>query len=355
MDFVVVVGGIVSLSGTKSSVSSIRTIRVLRPLRTISALPGMRILVGTIIRSLPMMANVLLLSAFLFIVFGISGVQLFKGILRNRCFAQGPGQTLALVDEERVCSKSSKYLWAGYSCGFGEVCTTYGNPNHGITSFDNILWAWLTVFQIITLEGWTPIMYDVMDATSGWSMLYFIILIGLGAFFLINLAVGIVAEVYDQVQDEDEKEEDENAEDERRSAMDCLLPGPCSRFWNQGSGAGVVQASHRPLFDLLLIMIVLNTVLLAMEYDDMPTGYADTLKLMNEILTYSFAVEMVLKIGGKQGTTSGTGRTSSTPSSRWCLWWKCSRRAMGRLPRSGLSEFSEFFGSSAGGRASETF
>lgn len=304
LDFVVVVGGIVSLSGTKSSVSSIRTIRVLRPLRTISALPGMRILVGTIIRSLPMMANVLLLSAFLFIVFGISGVQLFKGILRNRCFAQGPGQTLALVDEERVCSKSSKYLWAGYSCGFGEVCTTYGNPNHGITSFDNILWAWLTVFQIITLEGWTPIMYDVMDATSGWSMLYFIILIGLGAFFLINLAVGIVAEVYDQVQDEDEKEEDENAEDEREGAMDLysyldLAPDSGIRVLAQRLCKPVIDHA---LFDpFFTVMIVLNTVLLAMEYDDMPAGYADTLKLMNEILTYSFAVEMVLKIGGKQG------------------------------------------------------
>ena len=64
----------------------------------------------------------------------------------------------------------AKYFWGGNLCGSGEVCSDYGNPNNGITSFDNILWAWLTIFQIITLEGWTPIMYDVMDASTCWSM-----------------------------------------------------------------------------------------------------------------------------------------------------------------------------------------
>lgn len=41
-------------------------------------------------------------------------------------------------------------------------------PNYGITSFDNIIYAMLTVFQCITMEGWTPILYWVgeqLDAT----------------------------------------------------------------------------------------------------------------------------------------------------------------------------------------------
>ncbi|QDZ24407.1 ion transport protein [Chloropicon primus] len=304
LDFIVVVGGIISLSGTKSSISSIRTIRVLRPLRTISALPGMRILVGTIIRSLPMMGNVLLLSAFLFIVFGISGVQLFKGILRNRCFSVGPGSSLTLVDSERVCTMSGKYAWVGNVCGAGEVCREYENPNYGITSFDNILWAWLTIFQIITLEGWTPIMYHVMDATSGWSMFYFIMLIGLGAFFLINLAVGIVAEVYDQVQEEDEKEEEEEEENEEidlYSYLD-LNPEPEKGLWIKSLVQGFCKpVINHVLFDpFFTVMIVMNTILLAMEYDNMPKDYEHKLTVLNTILTYSFVVEMVLKIGGKQ-------------------------------------------------------
>ena len=55
-----------------------------------------------------------------------------------------------------------------------------------------------------------------MDASTCWSMFYFIVLIGVGAFFLINLAVGVVTEVYDQVQDEDEIEEEEKEEHQGR-------------------------------------------------------------------------------------------------------------------------------------------
>lgn len=46
----------------------------------------------------------------------------------------------------------------GRACPDGLYCTNYGNPNYGITSFDHILWAWLTIFQMITQEGWTDIM-----------------------------------------------------------------------------------------------------------------------------------------------------------------------------------------------------
>ena len=34
-------------------------------------------------------------------------------------------------------------------------------PKFGIQSFDNILFAMLTVFQCITMEGWTTVMYYV--------------------------------------------------------------------------------------------------------------------------------------------------------------------------------------------------
>ena len=39
-------------------------------------------------------------------------------------------------------------------------------PNFGITSFDNIGFAMLTVFQCVTMEGWTPILYWVRKFQS---------------------------------------------------------------------------------------------------------------------------------------------------------------------------------------------
>lgn len=88
LDFVVVLGTWVTYVPylSVSNLTVIRTVRVLRPLRTISALPGMRVLVGTIIRSIPMIGNVLLMCFFLFLVFGILGLEVFSGAMRNRCF-----------------------------------------------------------------------------------------------------------------------------------------------------------------------------------------------------------------------------------------------------------------------------
>ena len=66
--------------------SAIRTIRVLRPLRAINRIPSLRLLVMLLLDTLPMLGNVLLICFFVFFVFGIAGVQLWSGVLRQRCF-----------------------------------------------------------------------------------------------------------------------------------------------------------------------------------------------------------------------------------------------------------------------------
>lgn len=83
-------------------------------------------------------------------------------------------------------------------------------PNNGITSFDNIGFAMLTVFQCITMEGWTSILYwvstnspppkifnfsfqmnDAVGSTFNW--MYFVPLIVLGSFFMLNLVLGVLS------------------------------------------------------------------------------------------------------------------------------------------------------------------
>ena len=91
-------------------------------------------------------------------------------------------------------------------------------PNYGITSFDNIIYAMLTVFQCITMEGWTPILYWVCkwlilllaakaiemyvnhlfpqtnDALGGsFNFVYFVPLIVIGSFFMLNLVLGVLS------------------------------------------------------------------------------------------------------------------------------------------------------------------
>ena len=76
-------------------------------------------------------------------------------------------------------------LFGGKMCGLddGEV------PRH---NFDTLLWALVTVFQVLTGEDWNAVMYDGMAATSEWSALYFLLLQIVGNFLVLNLFVAIL-------------------------------------------------------------------------------------------------------------------------------------------------------------------
>ena len=90
LDFLVVVLGWVSVLLTSLNIQSIRIIRLLRPLRTINQVPGMIGLVSTIINSMPVMFDIMILFLFFLVIFGTISTQLLMGQLRRRCFAVEP-------------------------------------------------------------------------------------------------------------------------------------------------------------------------------------------------------------------------------------------------------------------------
>merc|ERR1719495_2027490 len=80
-------------------------------------------------------------------------------------------------------------------CPNGTVCREdWDGPQWGITSFDNIQQSILTVFQCITLEGWTDILYWVHDSKGApWQFLYFFSMVIIGSFFVMNLILGVLS------------------------------------------------------------------------------------------------------------------------------------------------------------------
>ena len=82
-----------------NGVGALRTIRLLRPLRTVNRVEGMRITVQALISATPRLMHVAMLCGFCFFVFGIVGVQLFSGTLRNRCHTAIDGE----VPGPRLC------------------------------------------------------------------------------------------------------------------------------------------------------------------------------------------------------------------------------------------------------------
>ena len=61
-------------------------------------------------------------------------------------------------------------------------------------NFDSLLWAIITVFQVLTQEDWNEVLYNGMEKTSSWAALYFIALMTFGNYVLFNLLVAILVE-----------------------------------------------------------------------------------------------------------------------------------------------------------------
>ena len=88
LDFVIVLCGMIDLLGIGGAgLTLLRVLRVLRPLRAINRLPGLRVLVTLVFETLPMLGSVIALCSFIFFVFSILGLQLWKGMFRQRCFS----------------------------------------------------------------------------------------------------------------------------------------------------------------------------------------------------------------------------------------------------------------------------
>ena len=75
-----------------------------------------------------------------------------------------------------------------------DQAATYIAPlNWGYSTFDNFAVAFLTVFQCITMEGWTEIMYQLMDGYSAvGAACFFSILVLFGSLFVLNLLLAVM-------------------------------------------------------------------------------------------------------------------------------------------------------------------
>ena len=110
LDFLVVtLAWLPILFPSMGNYSVLRAFRALRPLRALKRLPGMPVLVQWILSVLPKMGNVLMLFGFIFLVFGIVGMELFKGSLHNRCALPGFVETAdhSFGDERRALREVS--------------------------------------------------------------------------------------------------------------------------------------------------------------------------------------------------------------------------------------------------------
>lgn len=97
--------------------------------------------------------------------------------------------------------------------------------NWGITHFDNVAASFLVVFQSVTLEGWSDVMGMVQDAHSTVvGFIYFLLLIVIGSFFLVNVILAIIWDVFLNVREQQlEQEREEAAEAQHVGTTEITL------------------------------------------------------------------------------------------------------------------------------------
>ncbi|XP_061092069.1 sodium channel, voltage-gated, type I-like, alpha isoform X19 [Conger conger] len=253
LDFCVIVMAYVTEFVNLGNVSALRTFRVLRALKTISVIPGLKTIVGALIQSVKKLSDVMILTVFCLSVFALIGLQLFMGNLRQKCIRlpienatsdQGDFNSTDL----NMTNFNVTLNWTEYTnnpenyyflpnrrdallcgngsdagqCPEGYLCIKAGrNPDYGYTSFDTFGWAFLSLFRLMTQDYWENLYQQTLRAAGKPYMIFFVLVIFLGSFYLVNLILAVVAMAYDE-QNQATMEEAQQKEQEFQAMLEQL-------------------------------------------------------------------------------------------------------------------------------------
>uniref|UniRef100_A0A8B9D3P0 Sodium channel protein n=1 Tax=Anser cygnoides TaxID=8845 RepID=A0A8B9D3P0_ANSCY len=205
LDFIVISFAYITEFVNLGNVSALRTFRVLRALKTISVIPGLKTIVGALIQSVKKLSDVMILTVFCLSVFALIGLQLFMGNLKNKCLLWPSKNSTTFEKYVAPYFNGQKdYLLCGNSSDAGKcpeefICVKAGrNPNYGYTSFDTFSWAFLSLFRLMTQDYWENLYQLTLRAVGKTYMIFFVLVIFLGSFYLINLILAVVAMAYEE-------------------------------------------------------------------------------------------------------------------------------------------------------------
>nr|XP_033473383.1 sodium channel, voltage-gated, type I-like, alpha isoform X2 [Epinephelus lanceolatus] len=241
LDFSVIVMAYVTEFVSLGNFSVLRIFRVLRALKAISVIPGLKTIVGALFQSVKKLTDVMILTVFCLSVFALIGLQLFMGHLKQKCVWNPDNSTYNGTTEETfdwetyILNKSNLYylkgkrdpLLCGTGRGAGEcpegfTCRKVGkNPDYDYTSFDSFGWAFLALFRLMTQDFWENLYQQTLRAAGKPYMIFFVLVIFLGSFYLINLILAVVAMAYEEQSQATQKEELEK-EEEYKAMIDQL-------------------------------------------------------------------------------------------------------------------------------------
>jgi len=353
LDFVIVVFGIVSflikrfeIDPNASMVRALRAFRVLRPLRLISGVPSLQVVMNAIVRAMVPLLHIAMLVVFVIIIYAVIGLELFMGKLDRTCILNesiGIRNFSNYVEDDfldhKPCSAPEN---SGRRCPANSTCLEgWDGPSYGITNFDTFYFSVITVFQCITMEGWTDVLYDCNDAVgSTYPWIYFVSLIIGGSFFVMNLILGVLsgefskerekanargefqklrerqqleqdvlfysewisrAEEIAAVEEDDSTNEiSDVASDDYSHVTDDNWFRRQNRRWRKLNTQAKIKCrkivKSQAFYWLVIFLVFVNTLTFASEHDRQPDWLTDVQELINTAMLFIFTLEMLIKM-----------------------------------------------------------
>uniref|UniRef100_A0A8L8KUL3 Voltage-dependent L-type calcium channel subunit alpha n=1 Tax=Heligmosomoides polygyrus TaxID=6339 RepID=A0A8L8KUL3_HELPZ len=351
----------------------------------------LQVVLNAILRAMIPLLHIALLVLFVILIYAIIGLELFCGKLHSTwsvlkgqrkssvlglciavpAFSVDPATGQLAQKDPTPCGTDG----SAFQCVPSDALTGMGvhwecssntswpGPNNGITNFDNFGLAMLTVFQCVSLEGWTDVMYWVNDAVGReWPWIYFVTLVILGSFFVLNLVLGVLsgefskerekararglfqkfrekqqleedlkgyldwitqAEDIDPVNDEQEEEPqatgdqttgeeaDEEGEERAEEARPSKWRSRIKRF--EKTNRRCRRACRRlvksqTFYWLVILLVLLNTLVLTSEHYGQSEWLDDFQTMANLFFVVLFSLEMLLKMYSLGFTTYTTSQ-----------------------------------------------
>ncbi|KAG1748101.1 Ion transport protein-domain-containing protein [Suillus lakei] len=290
-------------------IAAFRAMSVLRIARLLAITSGTTTIMHSLKIARPLLTNVAYFVVFAAVLFSIIGIQSFKGSFRRNCYLQptlGESQTQipsqfcgGYIDP--VTLNEYPYLQLdgtpgpavkGYICPLGQVCQEGDNPYSGIQNFDNIYYAALQVVIVTSANGWSSIMYSIIDAEFFVSCFFFIVCILVLNIWLINLFVAVITNTFSAIR-----------EDTQKSAFGAAPLGPVVEEREEGWVDGKHISQNNSLKELYthtrwcwVFLALASLVVQATASADMSVLHQEILDKSEFALTVAFDIEIVMRI-----------------------------------------------------------
>ncbi|KAI8976389.1 Ion transport protein-domain-containing protein [Trametes punicea] len=287
-----------------------RAMSVLRTARLLAITSGTTTIMRSLKTARPLLASVAYFVLFAMIIFSIIGIQSFKGSFRRTCHLL-PTLGEDEIDLGQNCggyidpntlqpvgflnSEGQNAAVKGFICPLGQVCKENGvNPEANLESFDVIYYAALQVVIVSSANGWSPLMYQMMDSEFFVSCFFFIVCIIVLNFWLINLFVAVITNTFSAIRS-----------DTKKSAFGAAPLAPVvdetEGGWSVVDGRRVAGRNRiREIYESIrwcwVGFALASVVLQATRTVDMSPMHAEILDKGELALTIMFDIEIVIRV-----------------------------------------------------------